>query len=524
MKIKYLLPIIVFGASVFAISCENKLDIEQHGVSTIDTFYQTDEDAQQALTSIYYQLRGNYLGMGTDPIFIKTALSDDMWSGGGNHFDGNSYKFCDYTFEPDLAAISTLFANYYKVVYRANTLIDNVADDTPFKKQAIAEAKVLRALQYMDLILFWGTPRLVDHSLSTEEYLGENTPTSELWAFVEKDLNEAINSGALTSKKSVSDNNIYHVTKEYAQALLGKAYITQGKYSEGASTLQSVIDCGKYQLAPDLYNIWTIKGENNGESLFDLNLILDMNNKVSTTRWRYMGLRSGKYINFDSGKTVPDDTRLTDETWGYVNPTKSLYDAFVSVEGADGYRRKCFVGTYDELQSVYNKTIVEGEYVEDNEGFYNIKERVLAADYVSNLYCSNIHMMRLAEVYLLAAEGYFNSGNTEKATALLNVIRARAQAPSISDSCTMEDIRTESRLELCFEGQRYENLIRWGIAYDALKDKGECYPRLYSDGHVEYTTLTYSTDHGFKKGKHELFPFPVSETSVNEFVTQNPNW
>lgn len=505
-------------------SCQSALDIEQHGVSTIESFYKTDEDAEQALSAVYFRLRANFLGMGSDPIFVKTTLSDEIWSGGGNHFDGQAYKFNDYTFEPDHGTISTLFSNYYQVIYRANLVINQLADDTPFKKQAIAEAKVIRALEYMDLILFWGTPRLVDHPLTNDEYLGGNTPTSELWAFVEKDLNEAISSGALTSKKNISDQNIYHVTKEYAQALLGKALIFQEKYSEATSVLQSVIDSKKYQLSPDLYNIWTPEGENNGESLFDLNVPLDLNNRISTTRWRYIGLRSGKYVNVDNGKSVPDDTRLTDETWGFANPTKSLYDKFVSVEGADGYRRKCFIATYDELKSVYNKKIVDGEYVEDNEGFFNAKSRVLAADWVSNIYPSNIRMMRLAEVYLLAAEAYFKSGNASKATELVNAIRTRAQAPTITGNCTFEDIQTESQLELCFEGMRYENLIRWKTAADVLKDKGAKIPQLYSDGHVEYSDLTYSSTHGFKNGKHELFPFPVSETSVNDLMVQNPGW
>lgn len=524
MKLKYLIPVIISIAAAMTVSCESALEIKQHGVNTIDNFYKTDTDAEQALTSVYFRLRSNYLGMGTDPLFIKTALSDEAWSGGGNHFDGNSHKFFDYTHEPDLSAISSLFANYYNVIYRANLVITYIEEDTPFKKQARAEAKVLRALQYIDLINFWGTPRIVDHPLSTEEYLGANSTKEELWAFVEKDLQEAIESNALTSKSSVSDNNIYRVTKEYAQALLGKVYIFQGKYAEGAAMLQTVIDSGKYTLATDLYNIWTEAGESNGESLFDLNLILDMNNKVSTTRWRFIGLRSGKYVDNDASIEAPADTKLTDETWGYINPTKSLYDSFVSVEGADGYRRKCFVATYDELKSVYNKKIIEGEYVDDNEGFYNAKARVLAANYVSNMYNSNIRMMRLAEVYLLAAEGYWQSGNKTKATELINAIRSRAQAPQISGTCTFEDIQTESRLELCFEGQRYENLQRWGLAADALKDRGKNYPSLYSDGTVKWTDLTYSAQHGYKTGKHEYLPFPVSETSVNEFCVQNKGW
>lgn len=523
MKTKYI--ILAIGAMLlFATGCEDALDIKQHGVSTIEDFYQTDEDAEQALTSVYFRLRANYLGMGTDPLFIKTTLSDEVWSGGGNHFDGQSYKFNDYTFEPDHSAISTLFSNYYQVIYRANLVINQIEADTPFKKQAVAEAKVIRALQYMDLILFWGTPRLVDHPLTTEEYLGGNTPTNELWAFVESDLKDAIGSGALTSKSGVSDKNVYHVTKEYAQALLGKVLVFQEKYSEAITLLQGVIDSNKYQLVSDLYNIYTPSGENTGESLFELNLLMDLNNRVTTFSWVYRGLRSGKYVNVDGSRSVGADTKLCDQTWGYANPTKSLYDKFVDVEGTDGYRRKNYIATYDELKSDFNKQIVDGEYVEDNEGFFNVKQRILDANYQSYIYPNNIRMMRLAEVYLLAAEAYFKSGNTAKATELVNAIRARAKAPVISGACTFEDIQTESQLELCFEGQRYENLLRWGLAPTVLKDKGEHSPLLYSDGHVEYSPLTYSSVHGFKTGKHELFPFPVSETSVNDQTVQNPGW
>ena len=62
------------------------------------------------------------------------------------------------------------------------------------------------------------------------------------------------------------------------------------------------------------------------------------------------------------------------------------------------------------------------------------------------------------------------------------------------------------------------------MAADVLKDRGEQIPQLFYDGHVEYSKLTYSPVHGFKAGKHELFPFPASETQINDQITQNPNW
>ncbi|WP_421021995.1 RagB/SusD family nutrient uptake outer membrane protein, partial [Klebsiella pneumoniae] len=76
-------------------------------------------------------------------------------------------------------------------------------------------------------------------------------------------------------------------------------------------------------------------------------------------------------------------------------------------------------------------------------------------------------------------------------------------------------IKTESRLELCFEGQRFENLVRWGDAPTVLAAKGQKNPTLRTDGSVIWTSYNDPSKCGFKIGKHELLPFPESEMSVN---------
>ena len=109
-------------------------------------------------------------------------------------------------------------------------------------------------------------------------------------------------------------------------------------------------------------------------------------------------------------------------------------------------------------------------------------------------------------------------------TAYINEIRTRAQAPLIEGTVTMDQIKTESRLELCFEGQRYENLIRWGEAASALAKNGERNPVLHPDGTVGWESFNAAGKCGFKTGKHELLPFPPNEVMVNSKIQQNPNW
>ena len=78
--------------------------------------------------------------------------------------------------------------------------------------------------------------------------------------------------------------------------------------------------------------------------------------------------------------------------------------------------------------------------------------------------------------------------------------------------------------QLCFEGQRYENLIRWGDAAAALAKNGEKNPVLHPDGTVGWESFNAAGKCGFKAGKHELLPFPSKEVMVNSNIQQNPNW
>ena len=89
---------------------------------------------------------------------------------------------------------------------------------------------------------------------------------------------------------------------------------------------------------------------------------------------------------------------------------------------------------------------------------------------------------------------------------------------------TLQIIKDESYVELCFEGLRYQNIIRWGEAADRLANRGATHPHLYSDGTVKYVKYNEDGKVGFKKNKHELLPFPAEEMNVNPNMKQNPGW
>ena len=510
MKYRYLL-ILSVAASLGLSSCESMLDIRQHGVVSMEEFYSTDADFEEAIAAVYVAYQTNYYNMW----FTKEYLSDDLWHGGGTHYDGD-YQLSDYCFNAGLSTIESLFSGYYTVLNRANLVIENVAEETAVGKRCVAEAKVFRALVNFDLVTLWGTPPLVDHILSADEYQPSNVESpSVIWEAVEKDLKEAIASGGLTDKTSASEPTA-HITLQFAKALLGKVYVFEKKWTEAATILDEVIASGKYELYDDYENMHTEKGEHNPESIFELEYPLDAANPDGNGHrcWMqtYFGI-STRYF------TLTDDCVLQDG-WGYCSPTKDLYDAFVAIEGVDGYRLTSSIKTLPQLKT-YGVEIVER--CPDNEGYFCWKIRLLKDEYQMYNPSFNQSVMRLAEVLLLAAEAHLENNNAQKATEYVNRLRTRAQAPALG-TATLSDIKNEKRVELCYEMTRFQDLIRWGDAATVLAGKGAKYPNLEVDGSVTYTDLTASSlEYGFKD-KHKLLPFPSAELMSNNNISQNPGW
>ena len=147
--------------------------------------------------------------------------------------------------------------------------------------------------------------------------------------------------------------------------------------------------------------------------------------------------------------------------------------------------------------------------------------------------------LRFADVVLMAAEAYNETGNTPEAWKLLNMVRERAKAtpitdanysslmkapqvydlPYIQDGDAAGKFRTalywERGFELAFEGQRKYDLLRWGILGDALK---------FFQGNMDKTLKgKYVAGDKFVKGQHELFPIPLGELQANPALNNQNN-
>ena len=206
MKFKHIIASAAVAAGLLTLgSCQSKLDIPQHSVTNIGSFYKTDTEAEEGIVAVYDQFKTCHSGGINSVCWLANFLGDDLWAGGGSRADGSFYQWSEYTFGSDNATIKNLYAGLYTLIYRANLIIERVSPDTEVKKRAVAEAKVFRAWANFQLVTLWGPAPLVDHVLTEKEYMQSNSTVEKLWAAVESDLNDAIGSGDLTSKKQMSD-------------------------------------------------------------------------------------------------------------------------------------------------------------------------------------------------------------------------------------------------------------------------------------------------------------------------------
>ena len=547
---KIIRTVLVVPALLFAFSaCSDKLDIEQHGVDSKDTFYTTDDNILSAEAEMFIAFRqspSNAVAVGLPSAFYgsmdwawinnKEGASDNAWSGGGGrgeNIDGDAVS--EWSFDSDNPSIRAYYVLLYCINYRACLILDNVAEgQSTIGDMVRAEARVIQSFCYFELVTLFGNVPLVDHCLIPDEYKVTNSTPAEIWAFLEENLNAAINSGKLPEKSGVNDRTQWRVTKQFAQALLGKVYLWQGKNSDAATQFDNVINSGKYALFTGLYGDMQHAGNDfNSENMFEINRIPDASTSQGFQfKGIYFNLRADKFSFNGSGTEGSASDYFETSGWGICVPTQQLYDAFMAEEGPDGYRFKQTIRSYSDYKKEYGLEMVNGAVALGDSVWY-WKSRYIKSDregITSNRSYQTVYM-RYAEVLLLAAEANLAAGNQSKCDTYYNMIRTRAQLPTRS-GVTLEQIKTEKRLELCGEGVRLQDLRRWGDAEKFLGAKGEKLkngiPHLEcNDGVIKVVYENYyasESSYGYKTGKHEYWPIPAMELLANPNMNQNPGY
>jgi hypothetical protein len=215
-----------------------------------------------------------------------------------------------------------------------------------------------------------------------------------------------------------------------------------------------------------------------------------MENNIS---WQLTGPR-GDYF-------VPGETGLIGG-WGFNYPREDAYQVFVD-EG-DVTRRGASLLSLDDLRAQGGDWTNEdswgwGGYIRVKYGTRTSETNGENGAVLELNYGTNLRLLRYADVLLMAAEANHFAGDDGKAAIYLNQVRSRANLGTYTGDI-FEAIVRERQMELCFEGVRFLDLIRWGKAPEVLGS------------------------FGFVAGKHELYPIPADEMRNNTNAVQNPGY
>ena len=578
-------------------SCEDQLDIEQKGVTTTDKFYKTDVDAEAALAAAYEGFMCNVVGrqpdMGGPGIYtpykiITNMCGDDVLYASGNYGDHEfSGMLNEFRYDTEAEVPRFQYSGIYLSVYTCNLITDNFKDpDTPVKKRVVAEARVLRALDYFLLANLWGTPPFVTSVLAGDAlpYNCDKDPENpisheDLILWVAKECEEA--AADLDERKSTADvDGAVRVTKGFAWALAGKAYLFAGKYDQAKANLKKVIDSGKYALVPgDRYmDNFHIEGDGNEEKVFEINFEYN----AGKSGWGGMIQRSSwmeaNAWNWRAGNFVTSPNKVYCgglDGWGGLGVPQWFGDEFFANDG-HSYRCDATLKHIDDAvynmeyldESINNMSLEEKKaskkigISDPTQGLYGnsfwlaFKQVIRAADtggkvYGDNIRLNNYIIMRYAEVLLNYAEACIQTGDAATAKTVINQIQQRAGSKTISASVDMEVLKREKSYELWLESCRWFDIMRWNdqTALARLEKVGTDVPHLFdklfrtpsssdrsvkwengSEANSRFYTVSSSEakdkgfDVGFKKGKHELFPFPQTVMDKNPNLEQNPGW
>ncbi|PIB36212.1 hypothetical protein BFP72_12835 [Reichenbachiella sp. 5M10] len=498
-NIKYLLVAVMM---IMATACEDFLDQEVPGKFPEEDFYQNDEDASSAITAVYDMMSAHYYTNWASLYVVKMMLSDESNAGGSNEGDQLGYQnLDDFKIDAQNDKIQDVWKMLYYTIYRANKVINKLPGDTDLQKRIIAEAKALRAMNYFDLVSLWGDVPLVLDDVAPADYTStERAPVADVYAQIEMDLTEAI--AVLPEASAYPAAEKYRVSKGTAQAALGKAHLYQEEWSDAATQLEAVINSNVYSLEHSVQDVFATTGEFGRESIFELSFSPSAeydwgnfpwgDNPESNIHVQLMGPRADFYT------MAPGDSLLGG--WGFNVPTQKMYDAFI--DAGDVNRRVVSILSDDELIAA------GGNWTEPNawdfEGFFQRKygsfNNQNGAPVGDLNYGTNWRIIRYADVLLMAAEANYRDGDEAAAQGYLNEVRTRPgtalAAVTPTGAALFDAIVLERQLELAFEGHRYLDLVRWGMAATELGPLG------YVDG------------------KHDLMPIPINEVRTAG-LTQN---
>lgn len=472
MKIKSLILATALSITTFT-SCDDFLKVNPDDALPPEEALSEQKDLDKALNGMYYTLtnanfygcyflvRGEVGGDDIQPIGQTASRTENYYR--FIHRINNSPK--------------GLWSIPYGIINSVNTMLSiiNNIPESDERDNSEGEALAIRALCHFNLLLTYGAPYLKDNGTSygvplasqivSENELPSRASVADGYRMVIEDLVKAI--GLLSDTKTYG-----HINRWGAKALLARVYLYKGDWDNAFKYADEVAQSGVYSLVSnaDYLSIWAQK--ENSESVFDIDI-----DETHSGNLELLG-----YVAYPEG-------------YGELIATK----AFVA------------------LISEYPNDVRAGLLQEDNNGEIRFVNKY--PGYNGKLPVNNVRVIRLSDIYLIAAEAALKKSTPDqnKADFYLNEIRKRA-VPDLEDVTATEDlILKERRKELVMEGHRFYDAMRLGLTLTSEKTPGEGV-----DHYLNNTDLISPNWNDYRI----ILAIPQAEVDVNPNIKnqQNPGY
>jgi hypothetical protein len=415
-------------------SCEDFLDIKPSNSAAAETSITNAADAKVAINGLMSKMTSsNYYGR-------NFVIYGD--AKGGDFAIRSQGRGLDALYSFNHSASSNSYSGFWSQIYhnilQANNLILNInkieeaGNGTSALSEYKGQALTARALMYFDLIRLYGKPYNMDKTsygvpLILEPLDASDQPTrasvEEVYTQILKDLTDA---APLLSKSVLRGYLNYYANK----AIQARVNLYMENYAGAMTAAEEIINDHKYSLYSNANWVSSWSNQFGSESIFELG-IFPAEADLLTGSLGYYLLRQatvksamGWFMASDYWITRMSED-LTDVRWGimdYDESSNTRYGSCRKYAGVD------LLGDKGSASAV------------------------------------NVKVIRLSEIYLIAAEAALNLPTPDKAKAVLylNEIRKRSPnlAPADEATVTLDMIMNEKSKEFFAEGYRFFDMIR----------------------------------------------------------------
>ena len=452
--------------------------------------FSLEEAAKECLN---FRYDGSYARTGYT---YDLCRGDEVWNSGQVWY----LPYDDYNSPASNEMNFWVMRDWYYTINLANYVLhetESTWESNPEHKTFRGQALFARALAYYNVMGYYQVCPILTEFTFYNDYSADILKTaskinsqSEVIELIKSDFKTAID---MLPTKGGTEAGI--PTKGAAAGFLAKTLMFNHEYSEALTYLEGIINgaYGSYRLV-DNYGDNFREGEayeNNSESIFEVEFA-DRAKQGTDQAWLPIN-----WSNNPTNGNAIESSLAPGQLGGWADLSASnwLYALFKSERTKDDKldpRLYWTIGTYeadwengypaDGFGNVmYGLTLnAESNIVTNNNNggipiVKNTYARFGNSSVITGLTCGiNIRLLRLAEIYLLAAEAINEiSGPTDQAINYINIVRRRANLNDLSinnfndaDKLFEQIANVERPKELGCEFGRGFDLIRWGWFYN----------------------------------------------------------